>query len=371
MMRRIAILTLLTIPAMVGAAERPPMPVTPMSPAVAQAVASAPAAMPAPVGLIANIEHRSTTSLNGAWHFIVDPYETGYYDYRYQPRRDGFFLDQKPATKSDLIPSMTSTPHAPCWCPATGTLKTRTSSSTKERSGTGGSSATRGNRGGASSCNSAPSTTPPSSTSTARSSASTRAASRPSPSRSRAGCAKSRQCVVIEVDNTRRSDAVPTVNTDWWNYGGLTRRVLLVEVPETSSRTTSCSSPGPRSTRSPAGCDCPARAVGRRSRSRSGGQVAHRDDGRERLRAGASAPPGSSCGRPRIRSSTTSRWRRDRSRDGAHRLPLDRGAGRRHPAQRPTDLPARRLRARGGAAAHADAPMRPRRRARCSRGSRR
>ncbi len=39
--------------------------------------------------------------------------------------------------------------------------------------------------------------------------------------------------VVVEVNNARRRDAVPTVNTDWWNYGGLTRDVMLVEVPET------------------------------------------------------------------------------------------------------------------------------------------
>ncbi len=38
--------------------------------------------------------------------------------------------------------------------------------------------------------------------------------------------------VVAEVNNARRRDAVPTVNTDWWNYGGLTRDVMLVEVPE-------------------------------------------------------------------------------------------------------------------------------------------
>ena len=39
--------------------------------------------------------------------------------------------------------------------------------------------------------------------------------------------------VVVEVDNTRRSDGVPGIHTDWWNYGGLTRSVQLVEVPET------------------------------------------------------------------------------------------------------------------------------------------
>jgi len=38
--------------------------------------------------------------------------------------------------------------------------------------------------------------------------------------------------VVAAVDNTRREDNVPTLETDWWNYGGLTRDVSLIEVPE-------------------------------------------------------------------------------------------------------------------------------------------
>ena len=39
--------------------------------------------------------------------------------------------------------------------------------------------------------------------------------------------------VVAAVDNTRREDNVPTLETDWWNYGGMTREVSLIEVPET------------------------------------------------------------------------------------------------------------------------------------------
>jgi beta-glucuronidase len=39
--------------------------------------------------------------------------------------------------------------------------------------------------------------------------------------------------LVVRVNNNRHADAVPTVNTDWWNYGGLTRDVLLVETPAT------------------------------------------------------------------------------------------------------------------------------------------
>lgn len=39
--------------------------------------------------------------------------------------------------------------------------------------------------------------------------------------------------VVVEVDNTRRADGAPSIHTDWWNYGGLTRSVELVEEPAT------------------------------------------------------------------------------------------------------------------------------------------
>ena len=38
--------------------------------------------------------------------------------------------------------------------------------------------------------------------------------------------------VVAAVDNTRLEDGVPGLETDWWNYGGLTREVSLIEVPE-------------------------------------------------------------------------------------------------------------------------------------------
>ncbi len=39
--------------------------------------------------------------------------------------------------------------------------------------------------------------------------------------------------VVAAVDDTRRPDSLPTVKTDWYNYGGLTRDISLIEVPET------------------------------------------------------------------------------------------------------------------------------------------
>lgn len=39
--------------------------------------------------------------------------------------------------------------------------------------------------------------------------------------------------LVVRVDNKRAKEAVPTLNTDWWNYGGLTRDVTLVTTPAT------------------------------------------------------------------------------------------------------------------------------------------
>jgi beta-glucuronidase len=38
--------------------------------------------------------------------------------------------------------------------------------------------------------------------------------------------------LVVKVDNKRFKDEIPTLNTDWWNYGGITRDVNLVFVPK-------------------------------------------------------------------------------------------------------------------------------------------
>jgi beta-glucuronidase len=53
---------------------------------------------------------RPSLSLNGQWKYIIDPYENGFYNYRYQPfdssstlPRNAFFSNSKPKDKSDLI----------------------------------------------------------------------------------------------------------------------------------------------------------------------------------------------------------------------------------------------------------------------------
>lgn len=39
--------------------------------------------------------------------------------------------------------------------------------------------------------------------------------------------------LVVKVDNKRKKEGVPTLNTDWWNYGGITRDVKIIEVTST------------------------------------------------------------------------------------------------------------------------------------------
>jgi beta-glucuronidase len=39
--------------------------------------------------------------------------------------------------------------------------------------------------------------------------------------------------IVVKADNTRYSDNVPADNFDWWNYGGITRDVVLAEMNDT------------------------------------------------------------------------------------------------------------------------------------------
>ena len=92
--------------------------------------------------------------------------------------------------------------------------------------------ASRRSRAPARSSTSAPPTTAPSSGSTASTSATTRAAFTPFDCEVTTALKEGQNSAVINVDNTRIADGVPTLNTDWWNYGGLTRAVSLVTVPE-------------------------------------------------------------------------------------------------------------------------------------------
>ena len=53
--------------------------------------------------LIQNVNAYESLSLNGEWNYIVDVQEEGYYDYRMNPTRWGFFQNAKPQKPEDLI----------------------------------------------------------------------------------------------------------------------------------------------------------------------------------------------------------------------------------------------------------------------------
>ncbi|MDZ7291759.1 MAG: beta galactosidase jelly roll domain-containing protein [candidate division KSB1 bacterium] len=183
-------------------------------------------------GLVANVYGRKTTSLNGAWRAIVDPYENGYYNYRYQPRTDGFFINQKPQSKSDLIeydfdtagllqvPGDWNSQRLELFF-YEGTIWYKKDFDYKKQNGTRifvhfgaanydakvylNGKKLGEHEGGFTPFNFEITNV----------------------------VQEKNNFLIVKVDNQRRRDAVPTVNTDWWNYGGLTREVLLVEVPET------------------------------------------------------------------------------------------------------------------------------------------
>jgi beta-glucuronidase len=182
----------------------------------------------APLGFV---EARSGKSLDGDWHVIVDPYENGFYDYRLQPRPNGYFKNEKPKGPSDLVeydfdrsptlrvPGDWNTQRADLlyyegtvWyektfdheAPAAGGRTFLRFGAAAARAVVWLNGERLGEHEGG--------FTPFAFEVTGR--------------------LKPRgNFVVVKVDNTRRREAIPTVNTDWWNYGGLTRGVRLVETP--------------------------------------------------------------------------------------------------------------------------------------------
>ena len=181
---------------------------------------------------IVNVEARRTTSLNGKWRAIVDPYENGYYDFRLQPSKDGYFLDAKPKDKSDLVeydfdtsgqldvPGDWNTQRESLFF-YEGTVWYRKTFDYPRKPGTrlflyfGAANYQaivylNGEQLG-----------------------SHTGGYTPFAFEITGKTREKGNSVVVKVDDKRHREDVPTVNTDWWNYGGLTRGVSLVEVPET------------------------------------------------------------------------------------------------------------------------------------------
>jgi beta-glucuronidase len=177
-----------------------------------------------PSNLIANIPGRSTVSLNGAWHAIVDPYENGV--------GAGFFRDEKPKSKSDRVEysfdlsPVLSVPgdwntqreaftfyEGPVWYRREFIYRRQLAKRVFVYFGAANYRTAvylNGEKVGEHEGGFTPFNLEV--TSTLREGA---------------------NVLVVEVNNARGAANVPALRFDWWNYGGITRDVELVEVPPT------------------------------------------------------------------------------------------------------------------------------------------
>ena len=180
--------------------------------------------------IIQNVQAYEAMSLNGEWNYIVDVQEEGYYDYRMNPMRNGFFINAKPKRPEDLIeydfdksdvmqiPSDWNTKderlffyEGTVWFKKSFQAVPMTDCKTLLYFGAvnydchvyvNGKKAGH-HIGGFTAFNYDISNL----------------------------LVEGENTVIVKVDNKRHADAVPTQIFDWWNYGGITRDVKLVKVP--------------------------------------------------------------------------------------------------------------------------------------------
>lgn len=180
-----------------------------------------------------NVYARQHLSLNGDWNYFVDVQEQGYYDYRMKPTSWGYFLNAKPQQPSDLVEydfDASPTMHVPGdWNTQDerllfyeGTVWMKRDFDYTPQEGqrallyfgavnyeaivfVNGKLSGKHVGGFTPFCYDVT-------------------------DQLKAG----KNFVIVKIDNKRHQDNVPTRNFDWWNYGGITRDVLLVSIPEVS-----------------------------------------------------------------------------------------------------------------------------------------
>lgn len=185
------------------------------------------------IPLLSNIYSRENISLNGKWNYVIDPLENGYYDYRLQPfETNGFFENKKAQQPGDLVEyNLDTSPimdipsdwnskdeqlfvyEGTVWFKKDFLLNKQAGKKYVLYFGAVNYEAkvwVNGEKAGEHIGGYTPFNFDV--TDLLRS---------------------GENFVVVKADNKRAKDNVPTVNMDWWNYGGITRDVLLAEVPAT------------------------------------------------------------------------------------------------------------------------------------------
>jgi beta-glucuronidase len=181
---------------------------------------------------VANVLARQTTSLNGPWNYIVDVQESGYYSYRMTPLSGGYFLNAKPQQPEDLVEydfDLSPTMQIPgdwntqderlffyegtVWFKRSFNWKSNGDHRTILYFGAVNYDAhvyVNGKKAG----HHVGGFTPFNFDVTEL-------------------LREGENFVVVKVDNKRHAEDVPTQIFDWWNYGGITRDVLLIDVAPT------------------------------------------------------------------------------------------------------------------------------------------
>ncbi|KAA6337275.1 Beta-glucuronidase, partial [termite gut metagenome] len=181
--------------------------------------------------VLQNVYSRNVTTLNGSWQYIVDPFDNGYYDYRLKETPNGFFKNWRPQSKSDLVeydfnnvaqllvPGDWNTQddklfyyEGSIWYKKDFTYVKKADTKLYLYFGAVNYLANVYLNG--------------------------------SPIGTHEGgftpfqfditdkVKEGNNFLVLRVNNERKPEGVPTVNSDWWNYGGITRDVMLVETPD-------------------------------------------------------------------------------------------------------------------------------------------
>ena len=191
-------------------------------------------------GLLINVYNRPAKSLNGQWNYIVDPYENGFYNYRYEPfdqqkkpGKGAYFTNSKPNNPSDLIEydfDKSDTISVPGdWNTQKeklfyyeGTVWYKKSFNYPkskdenrvfvyfEASNYQTDVYFNGKKLGSHTGGFTPFNFEVTNL-----------------------LKDHDNFLIVKVDNKRKKEGVPTLNTDWWNYGGITRDVKLIETDAT------------------------------------------------------------------------------------------------------------------------------------------
>ncbi|MFT4113732.1 glycoside hydrolase family 2 protein [Silvibacterium sp.] len=199
--------------------------------ATTSTLAHAEDAQPIQPTLLADIDHRPAMSLNGPWHIIVDPYKGGWGAEGKPPGAHGYGADRQPSPDGPLQEySFVASPtiHVPgdwntqrpdlfyyeglLWYERIFDYHPRTHAHTILHVGASNYE-THAFVNGVRVCDHVGGFTPFDCEITS-------------------AIREGQNSVVIAVDNQRAKEDVPTLKTDWWNYGGLTRDVSVLDVPE-------------------------------------------------------------------------------------------------------------------------------------------